>query len=156
MPHNFEFLKDLEAFESTPEARGYDLRLDLADIVLRHLGRRNVSQRQLARAIGVPPSYLTKIIHSAQNCTFEAAGKIFYALGIKGKLIEAVPSNTSLSAETTSDVIMKFGKKQVIKDTNGKKSFYKIIEETDPGTVAAVGPGTFENSPIFGSQTGTD
>jgi plasmid maintenance system antidote protein VapI len=83
-----DLLKDLEAFESTPESRGYDLRLDLAQIVLRHLKEKGWTQKALADAAGMKAPFLTRIIHAAQNCTFDVAGRLLFALGIRAKLLE--------------------------------------------------------------------
>jgi hypothetical protein len=76
-------LKDLQEFEKSPLNIGYDFRLDLADIILRRLGKLKWSQAKLASVIGIHPPMLTKIMHSASNCTFETAGKILFALGVR-------------------------------------------------------------------------
>ena len=83
-----DLLSDLAEFESTPESRGYDLRLDLAEIILRHLDGRRWTQGKLARAAGMKSSFLTRITHAAQNCTFEVAGRLLFALGVNAKLVE--------------------------------------------------------------------
>ena len=87
-------LKDLEDFDKSPESRGYDLRLDLADIILRHLDHNGWTQKKLAEAAGMKPPLLTRVIHGASNCTLDTAGRILFALGIQGKLIEADAVNS--------------------------------------------------------------
>ena len=84
-----DVLKDIEHLEKTPEGHAYDLRLDLSEIVLRHLDGKHWTQNQLAKAAGMRPQVLTRIIHAASNCTFETAGRILFALGIKARLVEA-------------------------------------------------------------------
>jgi transcriptional regulator with XRE-family HTH domain len=81
--------KLLEDYEKTAESAGYDLRLDLAEIVLKALKRKGWTQKQLAAAAGKRESFITRIIHSANNCTFEVAGQVLFALGIKARLAEA-------------------------------------------------------------------
>lgn len=87
-----ELLDDLSQFESTPEAVGYELRLDLADIVLRRLRELGWTQAQLADAAHMQSPFVTRIVHSAQNCTFDVAGRLLHALGAKAKLVEAATS----------------------------------------------------------------
>jgi hypothetical protein len=88
-------LGDLEKFENSPENEGYDLRLDLADIILQHLDGNKWTQARLAEAAGMKDSYLTRVIHSSQNCTFDGAGRILHALGVKAKLREVEPEGFS-------------------------------------------------------------
>ena len=83
-----ELLNDIREFENTPEGQGYDFRLDLADIIYRHLTDRGWTQKRLADATGMKAPQLTRIMHALSNCTFDTAGKILFALGAKGKLIE--------------------------------------------------------------------
>jgi hypothetical protein len=87
-----DLLKILEEYEKTPDSRGYDLRLDLADIVLRHLRDKGWTQKALADAAGMKAPFLTRIIHAAQNCTFDVAGRLLFALGVRAKLMELAPS----------------------------------------------------------------
>jgi transcriptional regulator with XRE-family HTH domain len=79
----------MEEFENSPEGYGFDLRLDLADIILDQLAKKKMTQKSLAEKAGMKPSYLARILHGSQNFTSDVAGRIFYALGIKGKLVEA-------------------------------------------------------------------
>ena len=90
-----DLLGDLEAYRQTAESRGHDLRNDLANIVVRHLGQRGWSQARLAEAAGMKSPVLTRIIHSDANCTFDTAGRLLYALGIEAKLIEVGPDRAS-------------------------------------------------------------
>ena len=83
-----DLLKDLEEFDRTPEGWSCDLRLDLADIIIRHLAEKSWTQAKLAEAAGMKQPALTRILHSDANCTFETAGRVLFALGVKGKLVE--------------------------------------------------------------------
>jgi plasmid maintenance system antidote protein VapI len=83
-----DWLDEMEKFDNTAEGRGYDLRLDLADIILQHLAEKKWTQASLARAAGMKPSFLTRIIHGSQNFTADVAGRILFALGAKAKLME--------------------------------------------------------------------
>lgn len=84
-----DLLSDLDAFERDPASAGYDLRLDLAEIILRHLDGKNWTQKKLAEAAGMKSPFITRITHAAQNCTFDVAGRLLFALGIKAKLVLA-------------------------------------------------------------------
>jgi len=91
-------LADLKQFEEGPESPGFDLRLDLADIICLRLKEKGWSQAKLAAEIGRPQSYVTRIVHSGANCTFETAGRILFALGVKAKLIETPSTHCGKSA----------------------------------------------------------
>ena len=84
--------KALEEFKRQPKSVGVKLRLDLARVLLRHLNRRNWSQRQLAKLAGMKESFVSRILHSDSNLTFETAGKLLHALGIDASIIETTPS----------------------------------------------------------------
>ena len=86
-----ELLNDADKFSATAEGIGFDLRLDLASIIVKHLHARNMSQIDLAKAAGLNPVYLTRVIHSSTNCTFSTAGKILHALGTRASLTETSP-----------------------------------------------------------------
>src|ERR1700733_9315926 len=78
---------DLKEFDDSPEGYGYDLRLDLAEMIVRHLHKSGRTQPQLADSAKLKPSFVTSLIHSSQNCTLETAGKVFHAMGIRAKLV---------------------------------------------------------------------
>lgn len=90
-----DILNDLKEFENSPENAGYDLRLDLADIIVRHLDGQKWTQARLAKAAGMKDAYLTRVIHSAQNCTFDVAGRILHALGVQVRLMEVPKESNS-------------------------------------------------------------
>jgi plasmid maintenance system antidote protein VapI len=83
-----DLMTDLESFDQSPDGRGFDLRLDLADIILRHLNKNGITQKKLAELAGMKEPMITRLIHAATNCTFDSAGRILFALGIKGRLVE--------------------------------------------------------------------
>ena len=89
MANTRDLLTILEEFEKSPESFGYDLRLDLADLVIRLLRQKGWTQKQLAKAARMKESFITRIIHSASNCTFDVAGRLMFALGVRAKLAEA-------------------------------------------------------------------
>ena len=95
-----DLLSDIAEFEAAPESAGHELRLDLAEIVLRHLDGRQWTQRKLADAAGMKSPFITRITHAAQNCTFDVAGRLLFALGVKAKLVETRrrPSEETLVA----------------------------------------------------------
>lgn len=79
----------LEDFEDSADSAGYDLRLDLADLILSSLQRRGWTQKQLAQAVGMKESFITRVVHGGSNCTFGVAGKLLHALNIKAKLVDS-------------------------------------------------------------------
>ena len=83
------WLKDIEAFQKTPEGAGFGLRNDLAEIIVRQLGERGMTQTDLAQAAGMKPQQLSRVIHSSANCTLDTAGRILHALGISATLRES-------------------------------------------------------------------
>lgn len=107
MNDSHDLLKTLRDFEETEEGTGYELRLDVADIVLRHLDEKQWTQTRLAEAAKMRPSYLTRVIHSSTNCTLDTAGRIFFALGVKVKLveIESSPSARVKACQTSANTM---------------------------------------------------
>jgi len=87
----------IEKFDENFEGLAYDLRLDLADIVVLALNERKWTQNQLAQMAGMKPAMLTRIIHAQTNFTADTAAKILFALGMKGKLV-ATPKDASEAA----------------------------------------------------------
>lgn len=79
---------DLKKFDATAAGLSYDLRADLAGIILRHLDGKKWTQKKLADAAGMKPSFLTRIIHHEQNCTFDVTARILHALGVRASLAE--------------------------------------------------------------------
>lgn len=89
-------LKRLSAYKRTPESGGVKWRLNLAEMVIRRLNINGWSQRQLADKVGMNEVYISRILHSDVNCTFNSAGRILFALGIEASLI---PDQQSASME---------------------------------------------------------
>jgi plasmid maintenance system antidote protein VapI len=144
MPKRHEFLDDLEAFENSPEGYANSLRMDLADILLRHLDGKSWTQNKLAQAAGVKPPFLTRVIHSAQNCTFETAATLAYALGVKLQLVE-------VAAEATHEVNQPKGAphgEEVIKEASASGLVSTNV------TLAA--EGIAEGSVIYRAKTVSD
>ena len=69
-------MNKLNGFKQTPASGGLDLRIDLAEIILGHLGEDGLTQLHLAELASVTPQQITRIIHSSTNCTFDTAGRI--------------------------------------------------------------------------------
>jgi transcriptional regulator with XRE-family HTH domain len=79
---------ELENFENSPEGWGFELRLSLADIIVKYLRKHGWSQKKLAHVAGVKEPYITRLVKGESNCTFSTAGKILYALGAKSDVVE--------------------------------------------------------------------
>ena len=135
-----DFLNDLAELEKQPESVGLDLRLDLAEIILRHLDGKNWTQTRLAAAAGMKSPFLTRITHAAQNCTFESAGRILHALGIKAKLVE-VPANEIIFTVTSPGKItnqeVSNGKQEIKVFSTGGAGFHTYTASSGPGVPSA-------------------
>src|SRR5829696_2389996 len=84
-----DLLKHLRDFEEQPSSRVYELRLSLAAIIIRNLKEKNWTQRQLADVAGMKESFVTRILHSDSNCTFDVAGRLLFALNVHAEFVEA-------------------------------------------------------------------
>jgi transcriptional regulator with XRE-family HTH domain len=82
-----DILRVLDEYKRKPESYGLKLRLNLAELVIQQLNSNGWSQRDLAQKTGLKEAYISRILHSDANCTFESAGKILFALGIKVALL---------------------------------------------------------------------
>src|SRR5215213_8417542 len=112
MATSADLMNALAEFESTPQSRGYDLRLSLSALVLKHLKAKGWTQKQLADAARMKESFVTRVIHADSNCTFDVAGRLLFALGVRAHLEEVPPAKTFdavVSADTSSDVAGRIG-----------------------------------------------
>jgi DNA-binding Xre family transcriptional regulator len=80
-----KLLNDLEEYDKKPT--GMDLRLDLAEIILRRLDGKRRTQAKLAAATGMSSEQLRLILDAAKNCTFETADRLGRALGLRLRLV---------------------------------------------------------------------
>ncbi|KKL74080.1 hypothetical protein LCGC14_2068450 [marine sediment metagenome] len=76
----------LAEYEATPESRGLELRLNLAEIVIRQLRELGWTQRDLASRTSMKEPFISRIVHSNANCTLDTAGKLLFALGIHARI----------------------------------------------------------------------
>lgn len=91
-----DILRALEEYERTvPESRGLELRLDLAEIVIRHLRQKCWTQRDLARRTSMKESFISRLVHSNANCTLDTAGRLLFALGVNARLAEVASTTVS-------------------------------------------------------------
>lgn len=74
--------------DNSPHGPSFDLRLDLSEIIAKRIAVGEWTEHSLAIATGLTPLQISNLVHCTKNCTFETAGKILFALGIKGKLVE--------------------------------------------------------------------
>jgi len=93
-------LHTLKKYKETPESRGLELRLNLADIILRHLRLKGWNQRDLAAETRMKEPFVSRVLHSSANCTFETAGRLLFALGVDVRL-EEVPGVESFTFIST-------------------------------------------------------
>ena len=127
-----DILQALEEYEKTcPASVGVGLRLDLAEIVLRNLRRKGWSQRTLARETGLKESYISRVLHSNANCTFETAGNLLFALGIRAQLEQSWSATAYTWTGSTEQPLLLH-----LESTDGQESVQKIRQETSTGDIA--------------------
>ncbi len=83
-----EILRALREYEDTPESWGLELRLNLAETVIRGLRQKGWSQRDLARATSMKESFISRVLHSDANCTLDTVGRLFHALDVNAHITE--------------------------------------------------------------------
>ena len=118
-----ELEKQIRQYDNTPDGYSDSLRLDLSEIVLRHL-EGGMTQVKLANKAGIKPQMITRIVHAVSNCTFETAGKILFALGVKAKLTEVLPRHTI----TVDGGVVKF-----YRTDNNQKTLQEIFDSSKVG-----------------------
>ena len=79
----------LDAYNATPEGRSHTLREDLSLLIIRRLEELGWTQKQLAQKCGKNESFISRIIHTDTNATFEVAAAILHALDIQPRLVDA-------------------------------------------------------------------
>ena len=94
-------LSALGEFSNTETSVGLELRLSFSELVLRKLRDKQWSQPDLADATGLKESFLSRVVNSEANCTFDTAGKLLFAFGIlKPKIqpaeIDVIPVSTGI------------------------------------------------------------
>lgn len=88
MSHKYpgEIMKLIAELESEPCSAGLGLRLDLSQIIHCHLSETGLTQNEFSKKCGMRSQELNRIIHSRTNVTFETAGNILFAMGLRGKI----------------------------------------------------------------------
>jgi len=95
------FLNALDEYNRTnPESVGVELQLDLAQIVLAGVKRLGWTQDRLAKEADVSQGQINRILHGERNCTFDTAGRILFALGIRAKLKEVPEGKARTKTKT--------------------------------------------------------
>ena len=107
MAKRIDLIGLLQEANAQPASAGLDLRLDLSGIVLRALRAKGWSQNDLARAAGMKPSFISRVMHSDANCEFETVGRILTALGLHGRL--SATSDSGLTNDDGYEVIADTG-----------------------------------------------
>lgn len=82
------FVRKVEKKEAKQESRGFNLRLDLSELVLRILKRKGWSPQDLARAASMNESFIVDVLRGKANYTLDTIGKLFHALGVMPSLQE--------------------------------------------------------------------
>lgn len=87
-------------------------------LIKKSLNEREVSQKDLAEAIGVRPSHISEIIKGNRRISLSFAEKIEDLLGI--------PANTLLDMQTQFDIVLKSNNVENIQECNAKISLEQL------------------------------
>lgn len=109
-------LQSLDDFEKTPESVGFDLRLSLSDLILKHLHLNGWTQKQLADESGMKEPSISRILNSDTNCTLDTAGRLLHALGVWAHLEEGMAHEAVFAEPET----LKF---RLMDETHGEETF---------------------------------
>jgi plasmid maintenance system antidote protein VapI len=122
------------------EGRGFELRMDLAEIIIQNLDHKGWTQKQLADAAGMKEPMITRLVHSAANCTFDVAGRVLFALGVSAKLVGTVATEMDTFVNHALPIAA-----ANMKGTHGsEETTYKLIQisEESSSSVIASSAGT--------------
>lgn len=78
----------LRSFRDHPDSIGYQLRLNLMTLLCELLEKRGWSQKDLAKSVGKHESYVSRVLNGDSNCTFDTAGRLLFALGVRDGDVE--------------------------------------------------------------------
>ena len=128
----------LAKFKDSPIGYGVHLRHDLSTLILDRLEYLGWTQRQLADAMGSPESFVSRLIHSDANCTFEVVGRVLHALGSRPRLIEHMsetePESTNMVRIIRETSMNHYG--EAISNTtlgpDRTHTFHSLAESRDP------------------------
>lgn len=76
----------LGRYDSSPDSYGFDLRLDLAELIVRGLKAKQWSVGRLSEESGVAMRTITGYVNSSANFDIGTAGMVLFALGIKPRI----------------------------------------------------------------------
>lgn len=110
----------LDAIESSASGYQLELSLDVADLVLRGLADRKMTQKDLSIASGVPEARITGYVHGNHNPTLLTVARLLHALGIKPRIMPEAPT------ETSEDI----GRISTFEETDGNTGGKVVFEET--------------------------
>ena len=142
-----ELNKRLREFQDSPGGFGHELRMNVAEIVMRNLKQKPWTQRKFANVAGKAESYITRIVHGQQNCSLDTVGALLHALGVRATIVEK-PASSVASKEGTSDGDETYIEEEATSEgsyrfedyTGGEKKVYED-EEADAGKIIQVAVG---------------
>ncbi len=122
-----DILSSIAEFEASPDYVGLGLKVDLSRLVLRSLRAKGWTQRRLATACGMKESFVSRVIHSDDNCTLDTVGRLMFALGVDIRLEEAWQSSAVLDWGATATLQFKFASEV----THGEEEIRKIAQPAE-------------------------
>lgn len=82
-----ELLEEFSKIEQSPTSGGFDLRMDLMEILHRHApSTKRSACEEIAKVAGVDVNVVMNAMCADQDLTFDTAGRIIHALGLKPRL----------------------------------------------------------------------
>lgn len=133
--------KLFDEFSSSPDGVGFDLRLQLADLILEELRRKGWTQADLAEASGMKEAYISRVINADANCTFASVGKLVCALGCRVALerVMAEVSESRIGVQYGQETYIATGKAGWDGWSETSGPFKLFASERGTANVGAVG-----------------
>lgn len=129
-------LDELREFEASAPGVGFQLRLSLSEILLKHLRLKGWTQSRLAKQAEMKEPQISRIIHSDANCTLDTIGKLFFALGVRVQFQEESASVLETDAVVSAIRCFETSPKINAWRTYGTdvdvETFHMIYQETGP------------------------
>ena len=82
-----DILAAIEEYKKKPEGIALELQLNLSQILLSGLRRKNWEPCDLATATGFSETHVIELLHANINCSFADVGLLLFALGINVTLV---------------------------------------------------------------------
>ena len=80
-----DILSAIREVEQTPAGRGVELRMSFSQLVIERLRELGWTQKRLGDEARKKESYISRVVNGDQNCSFDRAAEILFALSMKAE-----------------------------------------------------------------------